>query len=398
LHTPRESVDPEVAALDRWVLEKFDLNTGNSPDTALSLNHSRSQFLIRCGGNNEILSTPSDLLSSLSNISLKSAIEICERVGALATGGYAERWAGVHDFRVPREKVRAAGFCIIAGSELNQVLDKVYEGFLASGTMQPASMRTAYGWFYHWFAFRGGKRFCHALAQVILQNAEQKFLVTSGTFHGLDRRKDTVTFSQACKRCRVGLETLRSILAQEQKIRLVKRKGSPIAVLKSDVERIRRLIEDSVPYKEVRHLLGVGGKDARDLIRKGLIPIWMAGGAMGAKHRYLFLKSDIEHWLQGIFGNARILATKPNYCIKIHEGPLKHTSTLELISQVMKGSINVHARLQGRVGLDSILFHIEDGNLLASSSARQRSSGSSFASNKHTRLLLTGPAREQMGN
>ncbi len=143
--TPPSAI-PDVIEMDRWALGR--LNVGRRIDFPV-----------------------------LDRIPLKQAIDIIGQIGALAIGGYQEHWVETSSLDCPEVEVRARGFQILKYETLDDVLDDIYHQFKISGHRSIVALHTAYGWYGHWFTFLRPENYPREISDVVLSNAERKFVV-----------------------------------------------------------------------------------------------------------------------------------------------------------------------------------------------------------------------------
>ncbi|WP_046869226.1 TniQ family protein [Microvirga massiliensis] len=316
---PAPPADKDVVETDRWVLGRLGVGTPAS-------------------------------VPILDAMTLTGALDTIGRVGALDLGGYRERWAEPSDFDVPVERVRARGFVILRDGDLDALLDRVHAEFSASGSVKPAAIGTAYGWFYHWFNFRKGEAFSRGIAEILLANGMRKFQVQRGTFPGIERADArTTTLRDAARKVRARPDTVRMLLEAESKVLAEGRKGSPVAVDSEDVRRLAAEYGDAVPFARIPELLGVGGTIAKRLLEAGMLPVWIPGGRNGVKHRHVFRRGDLEAWVEALVGDVPSLPWPPCGCLTVAEAPLrKNIPVTALVEAVRDGRIRVIARLSGQ--------------------------------------------------
>lgn len=328
---PETPVNPDVMAMDRWVLGRLGIGQPTS-------------------------------VPILDAMKLTDALDTMGRIGSLDLGGYRENWAQPQDFDRPTAEVRALGYQILEQSRLDEVLDKVHREFLLSTSSKPSSVHSAYGWFGHWFTFRKAEKFSKGLAEIVLANASRKFQVQRGTFPTLVRESHlSSTLTDASKDIGVSSATLRTLLDAEGRIRKAKRKGSPVAVARNDVARIADDVADSVPFARLATILGVGGTIAKKLRNVGEIPIWIPGGRNGAKHRYLIRKADVEKWVDELIGDVPMLASVPNDCLLLADAPLvKKFPVVSLVGAIRDCRITIVGRLEGRPTFGGAILRTAD--------------------------------------
>ncbi|MRI57108.1 hypothetical protein D8770_24595 [Methylobacterium sp. DB1607] len=330
-HAP-EAAEPDVLALDRWILSRFDIG--------------------------EHVETP----AVLEGLSLSHAIDTIERVAALDMSGYSERWVEVHDLGVPAATARAHGFRIIRTSQIAPALERAFQGFLETDSDKAPSLSSAYGWFWHWLNWRGGEQFSPPLAQIMLDHALTKFQVPVDAFPSLKRAENSTTLSDVAKQARTRPGTIRKLLEHEGGIRSQKRKGSPIKIEKDVCDRLIADLHASVPLARLPDLIGTGMRIVKTLVRADVIPFWIPGGAKGTKHRYVFRLRDVEAWLAKLASSTdQTLESCPAGCIAVSEAPLKCKVPIEKLIQALScGDIVPRGRVIGERGLSALVVTISD--------------------------------------
>ncbi|WP_157933980.1 hypothetical protein [Microvirga ossetica] len=159
----------------------------------------------------------------------------------------------------------------------------------------------------------------------------------------------TMPLNIAAAKIKVRPGTLRTLLANEGKIRPEKRKGVYVPVRYDDAERLATDYADSVAFAGIEPILGVGRKIAMSLRDAGKLPVWIPGGKMGDKHRYIFRRKDIEGWVDGLMGDVVELDAVPEGCIALAETPLKiKVPTEVLVDAIKEGKVTPVGRLRGK--------------------------------------------------
>lgn len=255
----------------------------------------------------------------VSKLPLGRAIETIERVGALAIGGYKTHWQEIDDFSEPSSKVRALGFAVLRKGNLDDLLDQIYAGFLAS-KKTAKSLKTIYGWFWHWFSYRGADRFSAELAEIIYRNASAKIQVTRKAFPTIARESETITLVETAKICRRRHGTIRMLLSSEGLIRPIRQKGSPIRIKLSDAHRLATDLADSVSLTELGAIIGVGQTALVKLVRSNRVPVWIRGGTK-TKHQYIFRRKDVDRWLNSLVGTPPLTAKAERRLVSIADAP-----------------------------------------------------------------------------
>jgi hypothetical protein len=116
-------------------------------------------------------------VSVLEALPLRRALDILSQIGILEIGGYRKHWTEARDLNLTVADVRSRGFRILRDGALDAVLDRVYREFLASPEARVPTMKSAYGWFGHWFASLKTEGFPPDIADIVFSNAARKFYV-----------------------------------------------------------------------------------------------------------------------------------------------------------------------------------------------------------------------------
>jgi hypothetical protein len=243
-----ELADPKVLAFDRWVVDRF-LHPNQTP------------------------------VHFIDAIPLGYAAEIVKRIGALSLGGYQSRFTGLSKLGEPHI-IRAHGFDNVVTGTMDAVLDRAFEGYITATQDASPCLRRMYGWFYPWFQFIGGRHLSPGLAELIFQNASKKIQVTRRAFSCLLRTgTGPLTLSEAARTAKVRHSTMRRLLAAEGLIREQKRRGIPVLVSSAIAERIAVDMRQSLTIVTLGGVLALSRTAITKLVRAGLVPTWLPGGA-----------------------------------------------------------------------------------------------------------------------
>jgi hypothetical protein len=113
----------------------------------------------------------------LDALPLRQVLDILAQIGILDIGGYRKHWTEARDLDLTVADVRSRGFRILRDGALDAVLDRIYNEYLASPEAKAPTMKTAYGWFGHWFASLAAEGFPQDIADIVFSNATRKFYV-----------------------------------------------------------------------------------------------------------------------------------------------------------------------------------------------------------------------------
>lgn len=113
----------------------------------------------------------------LDELALCDVVEVLDRVGAPALGGFSKRWRKSRKARAFGSPAMAEAYRIISTGRMQETLDAVYDGFLAGPDHASPSLTSAYGWFYHWYNLRGNQRFSRYLTEEVYHHAASRFRI-----------------------------------------------------------------------------------------------------------------------------------------------------------------------------------------------------------------------------
>ena len=290
-----------------------------------------------------------DAVPVLADLSPQDAFEVAGRVGALDARGYARNWVEAADLPDP-DGVRSRGLRILADGLFPALLDRVFREFMdqretSDRTTKPR-IDTAYGWFTHWFRFKGDEEFSPALARMIIAHAETKFHVTATTYPNTPRSGEALNLNEAAALCRCRHGTLRRLLAKEGLIRPERIKGSPIRIARSVVERFAADLKDSANLEDLVEITGLGIVSVRKLVREGVIPCWLKGGGVEA-HRFLFRRRDVVAWMESVIPEAPIIDRTEGMLTLADYSLERKVGVVDMIGMLESGEIEVVGRLEG---------------------------------------------------
>lgn len=295
----------------------------------------------------------------LDPLAMADAIDVLERVGALALGGYRSRWPGADDLGVDRHRLLAEGYAVLAGGCLPGVLDRVFEGFRAEDGGAPG-LTTAYGWFYHWLNGKGGKRFSPGLSRMVLEHAETRFVVDKRARAKVLPPTSTCTLKEATARCGVTILVMRDILEQRGLLSRDKVRGMAFRIPEAKIRAIEAVMRDSVDANGAAALLGTTWKVVKDLNALGSLKPWITGGR-STKHAYVFRRAEV----QGVLDRLAIgLPERP--CVAEDEATLTgaaHAYAVPLAvlcREALEGRLACHGRLVTGRGLQTLIVRREE--------------------------------------
>jgi hypothetical protein len=316
---PRAAAHPDVIAMDAWALGRLGAH----------------------------ILTPMPVLDKMS---FTAALDTIGRIGMLAINGFQENYLGLKSVEMPIQSVRAHGFRIIQNGGLDEVFDRVYEGFLASGLSEKPSLTRSYGWFMQWFRFNGGPNFSPEIAKILMANASKRFQVHPVAFRNLER-PDTATKPLTLSARQLGMcpMTLRSLLEAQGKLGAQRQMGRPIGV---DQDTIRELMDqqrDLISFRGVSRLLGLTYCTTRKLREAKEIPVWIPGGQEGRTHEYGVRKRDVEAWVDDLLGTVPALSAQPPDTVTLSRSlGAVHIDILNVIAALRDKRLTVIGCLTGQ--------------------------------------------------
>jgi len=254
--------------------------------------------------------TPKVPVPALDCLPLFEAAEALERIGALETGGYATQWLGAADVNLPGEVARARGYSVLVEDRMQEVLENVYNQCRESEPSRPARLTTAYGWFYHWYAYKGGKNFSPYLTDQIVRHAAGRFNITnqvakiqasaaSAETRSLldEQQRNFCTISEAKKICGIaGNEAFRSLLGSFGLLRKDNR-GGCVSLPRADMEALAKIRPHLITKTDAGAILGVSEGTAPrllDLLSQAGFLTPFLNGPKPAPRTFRFLRQDIE--------------------------------------------------------------------------------------------------------
>lgn len=190
------------------------------------------------------------------------------------------------------------------------------------------------------------------------------FALPTGTITPLLRRQSSSSsLTQAAKIIGVSQRTLRTLLEAEGKIRPTKQKGHLVPVATTDIARLKEDYATSISFAGVGPLLGVGGRIARNLRDSGELPVWIAGGKHGTKHRYLYRRQDLESWVDDLIGTVPVRKSLPRNGMLLADVPLMAKfPTLELVRAIREKRVIILGRLRGRPKFGCAIISIRNAH------------------------------------
>lgn len=286
-----------------------------------------------------------------------SFLDVCrtlERVGA-ACDGYSYEWKSAEALGLPLSVVQARGFEVLADGKFEEVLTKIYDGFIAQGGRPEEGFTSCYGWLYHWFNHKRGAKFSPLLAEAFHAHGAARFPIVPkarlGKLPVAAVRK--LSLKAAAAKAGVSVYGMKSIGLALGLIRTEKRSGSQISFPAEEVERIARDLRGAINLGEAQQRLGVGFNTMAKLVADGTLVPALRGG--GRRHNYVFRTQDIDAFLAKLARGARKETTAPKNLLALTGlGRGKALTIAEGVRWVLDGRLQVRVRLGGQAGLQCL--------------------------------------------
>lgn len=309
----------------------------------------------------------------LDPLAMADAIDVLERVGALALAGYRSRWPCADDLGVGRHRLLAEGYAALAGGRLPGVLDRVSEGFRVAAGRSPG-LTTAYGCFLPLaLNGKGGKRFSPGLFRMVLEHAETRFVVDKRARAKVLPPTSTCTLKEATARCGVTILVMRDILEQHGLLSRAKVRGMAFRIPEAEVRAIEAVMRDSVDVDGAAALLGTTWKVVKDLTALGILKPWITGGR-ATKHAYVFPRADVKEVLDRLS-----VGLSERSCVEVDEATLTgaaHAYAVPLAvlcHEALEGRLACHGQLVTGKGLQALI--VRRGEMLAARRSLRASHG-----------------------
>lgn len=296
-----------------------------------------------------------DPVPVLDALRLKDVCLTLERVGS-ASRGYSREWQSAASAGVSLESVQALGFQILADGGLDDVLTRIYDGFIAAGGRPEQGFSSCYGWFYQWFNHKRGVKFSPILAQAFLHHGAARFPIVPksglGTLSAPKRKK--LSLKAAAAVCGASLWTMRNIGIALGVTRVEKKSGSQISFPVEVVEGLAADLKRACSLLEAKRKLGIGGKVLHQLVQERLLVPALAGGGKH-RHIYIFRQDDIEALLRKLAEGGKLVAKPSAHLTAIaHFGRGRSTTVADCIRRVLDREIDVVERVPGAIGLRAL--------------------------------------------
>lgn len=326
---PRTPADPKVLRTDAYLLSR--MNAGEA-----------------------------EAVPVLDALSFLDTCRTLERIGA-ACDGYSYEWRSAEALGLPLSVVQAQGFEVLADGKFEEVLTKIYDGFIAQGGRPEEGFTSCYGWLYHWFNHKRGVKFSPLLAAAFHAHGAARFPIVPkarlGKLPAAAVRK--LSLKAAAAEAGVSVYGMKSIGLALGLIRTEKRSGSQISFPAAEVARISRDLKGAMNLDETQRRLGIGFNTMTKLLADGSLVPALRGG--NRRHNHVFRPQDIEDFLTRLGRGARREKTAPDGLIAVTGlGRGKPLTISEGVRWILEGRLKVQVRVEGTGGLDGLLIKPAD--------------------------------------
>jgi hypothetical protein len=292
---------------------------------------------------------------------LEDAVHVMERIGAAAHSGYSNEWQTAGSLKEALTKIQALGFEVLADGKVDEVLTRIFDGFIAKGGRSEEGFTSCYGWLYHWFNHKGGAKFSPWLANAFLEHGARRFPIVPKAQLGklTTAPEHRLSLKAAAARAETSVYTMKSIGLALGLIREEKRSGSQLSFSVNDVDRIAHDLNGAMNLEETRQYLGLGQRPMSVLLaEKVLVPALRGGGRL---HDYVFRRCDVEAFFASIQGHTRLVREPPQNLVAIANlGRGKAATIAECILKIREGRLRVRARVNGRQGFKSLFIDLDE--------------------------------------
>jgi hypothetical protein len=297
----------------------------------------------------------SEAVPILDSLSLTDVFVTLERIGA-ACDGYSYEWQSAKSLGVPRGVLQARGFAVLADGKLDEVLTRIYDGFIAKGGRPEEGFTSCYGWLYHWFNHKRGVKFSPLLAEVFLHHGAARFPIVPKARLGLLPRAARRKFSlkEAAKICDTSVFAMKNIGLALGIIRTEKKSGSQLSFPAETVKQIAADLKGARSLGETQALLGVGHKVVHALMNVGALVPALKGGRKH-KHIYIFRPDDVDALLEAVGKGAKsVKSPSPSLVAISHLGRGRWSTVAECVRSILDGRMKVRERVAGLAGLKAL--------------------------------------------
>ncbi|NEU97992.1 TniQ family protein [Bradyrhizobium uaiense] len=292
----------------------------------------------------------------LDALSVPDVFMMLERIGS-ACDGYSRTWRSAKSLGVSLGQVQARGFEVLADGNLDEVLTRIYDGYMAQGGDRDRGFGHCYGWLYHWFNHKRGVKFSPLLAEAFLLHGAARFPVVPKARLGklTDQARRKLSLKAAAAKAGMSVFAMKNIGLALGLIRTEKRSGSQLSFPVEEVERIARDLKGALSQEETQKRLGIGLRPMREIMGNGSLVPAINGGRQ--RHAFVFRLADVDALLVGLAGGAPAVAKASPALLPISRlGRGRATTIGGCVRLILGSKLRVRERLKGAIGLRGLLI------------------------------------------
>jgi hypothetical protein len=299
----------------------------------------------------------SEAVPILDGMGLTEVFVTLERFGA-ACDGYSYEWQSAKSLGVPLGEMQARGFAVLADGKLDEVLTRIYDGFIAQGGRPEKGFTSSYGWLYHWFNHKRGVKFSPLLAQAFLRHGAARFPIVPKVRLGLlppeARRK--LSLKEAAKLCDTTTFAIKSIGLALGVLRDGKDQGQKFSFPVEAAEQVAKDLKGALSLGETQDRLGVGYRVIHALMDVNALTPALKGGR-AHKHIYIFRPADVAALLEAVGKNAKpVKKPSPSLISISHLGRHRASTIATCVRLILDGRLPVVEQVTGELGLKALMI------------------------------------------
>lgn len=299
----------------------------------------------------------SERVAVLDALEMTDVFKTLERIGS-ACEGYSRTWRSAKSLGMPLGQVQARGFEVLADGKLDEVLTRIYDGYIAQGGDRDRGFGRCYGWLYHWFNHKRGVKFSPLLAEAFLLHGAARFPVVPKARLGklADQARRKLSLKAAAAKAGMSVFAMKNIGLALGLVRAEKRSGSQLSFPVEEVERIARDLKGALSQEETQKRLGIGLRPMREIMGNGSLVPAVNGG--GQRHVFVFRPSNVDALLERLAGGALVVAKASTGLLPISRlGRGRATTIGGCVRLILDGKLQARERLKGAIGLRGLFIN-----------------------------------------
>ncbi|KRQ14672.1 TniQ family protein [Bradyrhizobium manausense] len=292
----------------------------------------------------------------LDALPMPDVFKMLERIGS-ACEGYSRTWRSAKTLGVPLGIVQAGGFEVLADNKVEELLTRIYDGYLAQGGKPDDGFGRCYGWLYHWFNHKRSAQFSPSLAQAILLHGAARFPVVPGVRLGKlpDRARRKLSLKAAAAKAGTSVFAMRNIGLALGLISPDRRSGRHLSFPVDEVARIARDLKGALSLEETQARLGIGLQAIREIMSNGSLVPALKGG--GPRHVFVFRPADVDDLLRKLTGGAKIVNKSSEGLLAMSRLGRGRAATIGgCVRLILDGKLRIRERLKEGVGLQGMFI------------------------------------------